>query len=72
VRVALALVVLAAGCASVGPSREPPQQPLYDGEPLSFWVRQLHDLNPERSRSAVHAVAAFGKAALPLRDPLIV
>jgi HEAT repeat protein len=57
----LLLVLLAAGCASTGA----PDVPVYDGKPLSHWVRELHDLNPTRSEEAGKAIWWFGPAAVP-------
>ncbi len=64
-RAVLAMIVLTAGCASAGPPREKPRIPLYDGKPLAYYVRQLHDLDHERSQAAGRVLSSFGKAALP-------
>ena len=68
-RVALILAVLAAGCASGGPSSgaapAPSREPLYDGEPISHWVGRLHDLNEARSDGAVAPLASFCALAVP-------
>ena len=72
-RVALVVAVLAAGCASGGSAPEPrplaeprgSTESLYDGQPLSHWVRQLTDLSDARSQGAVSAVASFRAAAVP-------
>jgi HEAT repeat protein len=72
-RVALLLAVLAAGCASGGSASETHPSPaprasseaLYDGRPLSHWVRELNDLSEARSQGAFAAVASFRSAAIP-------
>jgi hypothetical protein len=66
------LALLLAGCAAPPPPASPPLEgPLYDGKPLSFYLQEVKDLNPDRRDRAAWALSYFGEAAAPAIPDLI-
>ncbi|NUN53046.1 MAG: HEAT repeat domain-containing protein, partial [Planctomycetaceae bacterium] len=64
-----------AGVTAPAPDRAPASDPaplpptegeaVYDGLPLDHWLREMHDLHPDRRKAACEAVRTFGERALP-------
>jgi HEAT repeat protein len=52
---------LAAAVTTGEPTTPPPRGPVCRGQPLSFWLEQLKDLDPALRAEAVYAIGLFGK-----------
>ena len=70
------VVKQAEGPAAVTPSTKPApksnEEPLFKGKPLSTWVVQLKDLDPETQNEAVSALAKFKDDEIKTAVPLLI